>query len=148
MDNEDIDKLKDIKNEIGIILDVIGDLNQGTFLYKMDNDIAFNSIISLKIMIVGEVVNHLSPELTKQLPQFNWDNFISMRNSLIHGYDLPEKNKAKIWNSFVNNDLENLYSFAEEVIKIYQSNNNFDSSKSEEKIEPKVEERHGPTFKM
>ena len=148
MVKEDIDKLKDIKDSIGNIFDVIGDIDQGTYLYKMDNDIAFKSVISMNIIVIGEVVNHLPSELKVQLPQFNWDNLIRIRNSVIHQYDNPEKNNEKIWNCYVNNDLENLYTFAEQVIDIYQINEHNNSSQPEEKVKPKDEEAPSPSFTM
>ena len=148
MIDDDINRLKHIKDAIGKIIDVIGDIDQGTYQFKMDNEVEFESIISRNIMIVGEAVFHLSPSVTEQEPAINWENFVSIRNSVVHEYFDVELNKAKIWDCYLDNDMENLYSFAEEVIEIYKLDNHNVPSNSEEKNEPKKDENPSPSFTM
>ena len=42
------------------------------------------------IEVIGEAANRISPEMRKRHSQIPWRNIVSMRNRLIHGYDVVD----------------------------------------------------------
>jgi uncharacterized protein with HEPN domain len=50
------------------------------------NDEKSQSSVLYQLIIIGEAVAHLSPELTKQYPEVEWDDIRGFRNYVIHEY--------------------------------------------------------------
>lgn len=62
-----------------------------TFLEGVDKDTfqandMLRSAVLHKLTIIGEAVNHLSPELKAQHPNVPWRNVVAFRNVIVHAY--------------------------------------------------------------
>lgn len=55
--------------------------------------------------IIGEAANHIPKSITNRYPEVPWVDIVSLRNFVIHGYDLV--NLEVIWNT-VHEDLPSL----------------------------------------
>ena len=49
------------------------------------------------IEIIGEAANHIGKEIRQANPQIPWQNIISMRNRLVHGYFDVDLNR--VWDT-------------------------------------------------
>ena len=56
--------------------------------FSEDEEKIFAVIYALEI--VGEAANHLPKSITNRYPEVPWADMISMRNFVIHGYDLVD----------------------------------------------------------
>jgi uncharacterized protein with HEPN domain len=75
--------LLDISRAAQKVLQYKGDLNKTAFL----NDDKTQSAIVFQLLIIGEAVKRISPELRSQHPKIPWPLIAKMRDSLIHRYD-------------------------------------------------------------
>ena len=65
------------------IIEFRGDLDKQGFL----EDLKTQSAVLHQLMILGEAVKRLSPEIRQEAPHLPWQLIAGMRDNLIHGYD-------------------------------------------------------------
>ena len=67
-----------------------------------------------QLVIIGEAANMLTKEFREARPQTPWLEIIHMRNFIVHGYNVVDKNE--VW-SVIQDDLQPLKQQIEEYIK-------------------------------
>jgi uncharacterized protein with HEPN domain len=80
----------------------------------LDSDRMFNLALTRLIEIIGESANRVPTSIQKKYPDLPWQQMISARNRLIHGYDSVDFDI--LW-SIVKQDLPNLIQRLEEILK-------------------------------
>jgi uncharacterized protein with HEPN domain len=75
--------LRDIEHSAGLILELAAGTDEESFL----KDWVLTSAVERKMRIIGEAVNHLTPEFRQAHPAVNWRSWIDFRNILVHAYD-------------------------------------------------------------
>lgn len=81
--NRDLASLLDIYKAAKQVLKFKGNLNKIAFI----QDDKTQSAILYQLLIIGEAVKRLSPELRQQNPEIPWSLMAGMRDNLIHEYD-------------------------------------------------------------
>lgn len=103
----------DVLNSIRLIEIYSRDLT----VEKLKRNIRNQDAIVRRLEIIGEAINVISKHLSKKYPEIQWDNYIGIRNFLIHIYfglnykkliriikqDIPELKKQMI---IIKRDLE------------------------------------------
>ena len=80
---------------------------------KFLDDFVYRNAVSMPILQIGELVNHLSKDFTDNHNQIAWGEIIGMRNHFAHGYQIM--NFSEIWKTAVN-DIPNLNEYCKEVL--------------------------------
>lgn len=70
--------------------------------------------IVYQLVIIGEAANMLTKEFREARPQTPWREIVSMRNFIVHGYNVVDKNE--VW-SVIQDDLVPLKQQIEEYIE-------------------------------
>lgn len=78
-------------------VDLLGNMTE----QELQNDRTIQLALTRLIEILGEAASKVSQKTRDQYPQLPWHQAISMRNILIHGYDVLEY--AIIWDTVQNN---------------------------------------------
>jgi uncharacterized protein with HEPN domain len=65
-------------------------LTQGKARSDLDTDRLLNLALVRLVEIIGEAANRIPKDEQAQHPQIPWAQVISLRNRLIHGYDLVD----------------------------------------------------------
>ncbi|MGH2522125.1 MAG: HepT-like ribonuclease domain-containing protein [Anaerolineales bacterium] len=90
-------------------------LAQGKSRADLDTDRLLNLALVHLVTLVGEAANHVSAEVQSQHALIAWPLIISMRNRLIHGYDIVDFDI--LWQTIVE-DLPPLISALEEIVTL------------------------------
>ena len=85
----------------GLVVEFISGLDEATFMA----DIKTQSAVLHQLMVMGEAVKRLGPEVRAQQPQIPWALIAGMRDKLIHGYDMVDLDR--VWNT-AHKDVPNL----------------------------------------
>lgn len=67
-----------------------------------------------QLVIIGEAANMLTKEFRESRPQTPWREIVNMRNFIVHGYNVVDKNE--VW-SVIQDDLNPLKQQIEEYIE-------------------------------
>lgn len=59
---------------------------QGRTRADLDRERQFNLALVRLLEIIGEAASRVPPEQTARYPQIPWQQIVSLRNRLIHGY--------------------------------------------------------------
>ena len=97
------------------------------------NDEDYKNSVSMCILQVGELVNHLSSDFKNSHKDIPWSAIVGMRNHFAHGY--LEMDISEIWNT-VNNDMPEIKQYCDDVLN--QVFGNDDETLNEE--EPELDE--------
>ena len=57
-------------------------------------DMQCQDAVMRRIEIIGEAANHISPQLRKKYPQIPWREMTTLRNLVIHEYDVVDINQV------------------------------------------------------
>jgi len=87
--------LLDILHAARLTLDFKRGLDKEAFLENLKTQ----SAVLHQLMIIGEAVKRLSPELRAQYPQIPWLLIAGMRDKLIHGYDIVDLDQ--VWRTVI-----------------------------------------------
>jgi len=61
-----------------------------------ENHIYFDAV-SMNLLQIGELAKHLSKEFTEKNNNIPWISIISLRNIVVHGYEILKKDR--VWNT-------------------------------------------------
>ena len=114
----DIQILQHILNycvEIEVTIKTFGE-DENKFL----NDFIYRNAVSMPILQIGELVNHLSKNFTDLYSEIPWRDIVGMRNHFAHGYQVV--NFSEVWETAIK-DIPELKAFCEDVLK--KNNINF-----------------------
>ncbi len=100
--------LVDILESSKIALAHVGDKTWDEFQV----DIQCQDAVLRRIEIIGEAARHISPQARKKHPQIPWHEMTTLRNLVIHQYDVVDINL--VWDTVQNK----LPSLIEELAKI------------------------------
>ena len=80
---------------------------------QIENDKMCFFAIVYQLVVIGEAANMLTKEFRDEHPQTPWREIVSMRNFIVHGYNVVDK--TEIW-SVIENDLGPLKQQIEQYI--------------------------------
>jgi len=100
--------LVDILESARIALDYVSDKSWDQF----EEDIQCQDAVLRRIEIIGEAARHISPQTRKKHPQIPWREMTTLRNLVIHEYDVVDINQ--VWDTAQNK----LPALVEELSKI------------------------------
>ena len=99
--SRDIERLRHIANSIAHIEDFL----RGKSLDEMKSNVMCYHAVVYNIMVIGEAANLLTKEFREARPQTPWREIVSMRNFIVHGYNVVDK--KEVW-SVIQDDLQPL----------------------------------------
>ena len=108
----DIQILQHILNycvEIEVTIKTFGE-DENKFL----NDFIYRNAVSMPILQIGELVNHLSKNFTDLYSEIPWRDIVGMRNHFAHGYQVV--NFSEVWETAIK-DIPELKAFCEDILK-------------------------------
>jgi len=80
----------------------------------LDTDTLFSLGVVRALEVVGEAANRVSPAGRQRLPNIPWPKIIGLRNRIVHGYDLLDRDV--IW-GIISNDLQPLIAELEKAVQ-------------------------------
>lgn len=96
-------------NQIKATIDLFGD-DEKIFLQNF----IYRNAVSMPVLQIGELVNHLSTDFTAEYNQIAWREIVGMRNHFAHGYQIM--NFSEVWNTAIN-DVPMLNSFCKNILR-------------------------------
>lgn len=105
------------KGRLDHILECISNINEfanGKTFAQIESDKMCYFAIVYQLVIIGEAANMLTKEFREARPQTPWREIINMRNFIVHGYNVVDKNE--VW-SVIQDDLEPLKQQIEQYAK-------------------------------
>ena len=99
------------------ILECINNINEfveGKTFEQIEGDKMCYFAVVYQLVIIGEAANMLTKEFRNARPQTPWREIISMRNFIVHGYNVVDKNE--VW-SVIQDDLQPLKQQIEKYIE-------------------------------
>ena len=84
MPHDDVATLRDIVGAFRLIGRFVADVTPENFL---SNDLCKSAVIH-QILVIGEAVKRLSPDLRAAHPGIPWADMAGLRDKLIHAYDM------------------------------------------------------------
>lgn len=105
------------KGRLEHILECINNINEfaeGRTFEQIERDKMCYFAIVYQLVIIGEAANMLTKEFREARPQTPWREIVNMRNFIVHGYNVVDKNE--VW-SVVQDDLQPLKQQIEEYIE-------------------------------
>ena len=105
------------KGRLEHILECINNINEfaeGKTFEQIERDKMCYFAIVYQLVIIGEAANMLTKEFREARPQTPWREIVNMRNFIVHGYNVVDKNE--VW-SVVQDDLQPLKQQIEEYIE-------------------------------
>ena len=112
INDRDIQILQHILNyciEVEVTIKTFGE-DENKFL----NDFIYRNAISMPILQIGELVNHLSKDFTNLYVEMSWRDIVGMRNHFAHGYQVVDF--SEVWETAIK-DIPELKDFCESVLK-------------------------------
>ena len=113
------------KGRLEHILDCINNINEfaeGKTFEQIEGDKMRYFAIVYQLVIIGEAANMLTKEFRETRPQTPWREIVSMRNFIVHGYNVVDK--SEVW-SVIQDDLaplkQQIESYLEELTKSEES---------------------------
>ena len=113
------------KGRLDHILECINNIFEfveGKTFEQIEGDKMCYFAIVYQLVIIGEAANMLTKEVREARPQTPWREIVSMRNFIVHGYNVVDKNE--VW-SVVHGDLtplkQQIESYLEELTKSEES---------------------------
>jgi uncharacterized protein with HEPN domain len=88
--------LVDILESAKLALAHVGDKTWDEF----QEDIQCQDAVLRRIEIIGEAARHISPQTLKKHPQIPWREMTTLRNLVIHQYDVVDINQ--VWDTVQN----------------------------------------------
>ncbi|MFA4836893.1 MAG: DUF86 domain-containing protein [Dehalococcoidia bacterium] len=101
--------LLDIVHSANLILEFKQGMDKAAFA----KDNKTQSAIEHQMMVMGEAVKRLSPELRECHPEIPWGLIAGMRDKLIHGYDIVDIDE--VWKT-ATSDIPKLLSLIEPLL--------------------------------
>jgi len=101
--------LLDIARAARLVLEFKQGLDKAAFL----QDFKTQSAILHQLMVMGEAVKRLSPDIRARHPEIPWSLVAGMRDKLIHGYDIVDLDE--VWRTAVV-DVPDLLSLIEPLL--------------------------------
>ena len=86
-------------------IDNIYEFAEGKTFEQIEADKMCYFAIVYQLVIIGEAANLLTKEFREARPQTPWREIVSMRNFIVHGYNVVDKNE--VW-TVIENDLNPL----------------------------------------
>ena len=80
---------------------------------QIENDKMCYFAIVYQLVVIGEAANMLTKEFRDEHPSTPWREIVSMRNFIVHGYNVVDK--TEVW-SVIENDLGSLKQQIEQYI--------------------------------
>ena len=105
------------KGRLEHILECIANINEfveGKTFEQIEVDKMCYFAIVYQLVIIGEAANMLTKEFREARPQTPWREIVNMRNFIVHGYNVVDKNE--VW-SVIQDDLVPLKQQIEEYIE-------------------------------
>ena len=105
------------KGRLDHILECINNIfefAEGKTFEQIEGDKMCYFAIVYQLVIIGEAANMLTKEFREAHPQTPWREIVSMRNFIVHGYNVVDKNE--VW-SVIQDDLVPLKQQIEEYIE-------------------------------
>lgn len=105
------------KGRLDHILECINNINEfveSKTFEQMEGDKMCYFAVVYQLVVIGEAANMLTKEFRDARPQTPWREIISMRNFIVHGYNVVDKNE--VW-SVIQDDLQPLKQQIEEYIE-------------------------------
>ena len=105
------------KGRLDHILECINNIfefAEGKTFEQIEGDKMCYFAIVYQLVIIGEAANMLTKEIREARPQTPWREIVSMRNFIVHGYNVVDKNE--VW-SVIHDDLLPLKQQIEEYIE-------------------------------
>ena len=96
------------KGRLGHILECIDNIYEfakGKSFEQIEKDKMCYFAIVYQLVIIGEAANMLTKEFREARPQTPWREIVGMRNFVVHGYNVVDKNE--VW-TVIENDLSPL----------------------------------------
>lgn len=109
--------LEDIKDAIGWIVDVY---TKDMDYYEFINDNKTQDAVVRQILIIGEAMNNITDEFVEKHKVLPAREAISMRNLLVHEYDMVDVDR--LWNTIIK-DLPKLLTSVESIISNQSDSN-------------------------
>jgi len=78
----DLETLGIVREAAAALIDHASGVNRATF----DRDRKTRSAVLFEIILIGEGVNRLSPEVLGKYPQVPWSEVVGMRNRVAHSF--------------------------------------------------------------
>jgi uncharacterized protein with HEPN domain len=100
--------LVDILDSARIALDYVAEKSWDEF----EEDLQCQDAVLRRIEIIGEAARHISPQTRKKHPQIPWREITTLRNLVIHQYDVVDIHQ--VWDTVQNK----LPSLVEDLSKI------------------------------
>ena len=105
------------KGRLEHILECINNIDEfaeGKTFEQIEGDKMCYFAIVYQLVIIGEAANMLTKEFREAHPQTPWREIVNMRNFIVHGYNVVDKNE--VW-SVIKDDLQPLKMQSEEYIE-------------------------------
>ena len=105
------------KGRLEHILECINNINEfagGKTFEQIECDKMCYFAIVYQLVIIGEAANMLTKEFREARSQTPWREIVNMRNFIVHGYNVVDKNE--VW-SVIQDDLQPLKQQIEDYIK-------------------------------
>ncbi len=99
--SSDLVLVVDIRQSASLIGDYVAGLDQQDF----EADWMRRDATAFRLLLIGEAVSKLSPELVARLPEIDWPGMISLRDRLVHDYG--SANFSVLW-AIVSDDVPRL----------------------------------------
>ena len=103
-------RLEHILECINNIFEFVG----GKSFEQIEGDKMCYFAVVYQLVIIGEAANMLTKEFRESRPQTPWREIVNMRNFIVHGYNVVDKNE--VW-SVIQDDLRPLKQQIEEYIE-------------------------------
>lgn len=92
----------------------INEFAEGKTFEQIEGDKMCYFAIVYQLVIIGEAANMLTKEFREARPQTPWREIVNMRNFIVHGYNVVDKNE--VW-SVIQDDLIPLKQQIEDYIE-------------------------------
>ena len=95
-------------NEVSAAVELFGREERG-----FTENAVYRNAVSMPILQIGELANHLSDEFIQEYSQIPWRAIVGMRNRFAHGYQIMDV--VEIWHT-ATEDLPKLKDFCRKIL--------------------------------